>query len=81
MPKAYSTKVFISIDLKERRDFKKEILYICDEFSGFLVAEVIPNKEPESVIKALNKRWVREGPGIPSKGVFADNGGELKTPR
>ena len=81
MPKAHSNNEVVSVDLKERRDLKKEILYICDEFSGFLVAEVINNKEPETVMKALNKRWVRQGPGIPSKGIFADNGGEFKNPK
>ena len=81
MPKANSTNEVVSVDLKERRDFKKEILYMCDEFSGFLVAEVIDNKLPESVMKAFNKRWVRQGPGVPSKGIFADNGGEFKNPK
>ena len=81
MPKALSTNEVVSLDLKERRDYKKEILYMCDEFSGFLVAEVIHNKNPETVMKAFNKRWVREGPGIPSKGIFADNGGEFKNPK
>ena len=51
---------------------------MCDEFSGYMAAEVLPNKDPENVMKAFNKRWVREGPGIPSKGVFADNGGEFR---
>ena len=32
-------------------------------------------------MKAINKRWIREGPGIPSKGIFADNGGEFKNPK
>ena len=80
MPKANTTNEVVSLDLKERRDYKKEILYMCDEFSGYMVGEVINNKHPETVIKAFNKRWVREGPGIPSKGVFADNGGEFKNP-
>ena len=80
MPKANTVNEVVSMDLKERRDFKKQILYICDEFSGYMVAEVINNKLPETVIKAFNKRWVREGPGIPSKGLFADNGGEFKNP-
>ena len=78
MPKANTTNEVVSLDLKERRDHKQEILYICDEFSGYMVAEVINNKLPETVIKAFNKRWVREGPGIPSRGIFADNGGEFK---
>ena len=78
MPKAVSVNEVVSMDLKERRDFKKEILYICDEFSGYIVAEVIKDKRPETVINAFNKRWVREGPGIPLKGIFVDNGGEFK---
>jgi len=78
MPKAYTTNEVVSLDLKERGDMRKEILYICDEFSGFIVAEVINNKEPETIIKAFVKRWVREGPGIPSKGLFMDNGGEFR---
>ena len=45
-----------------------------------MVGEVIPNKLPETVITAFNKRWVRDGPGIPAKGIFADNGGEFKNP-
>ena len=76
MPKAHTT----NVDLKEKRYLKKYILYICDEFSGYMMGEVIKDKHPETVIKALNKRWVRNGPGIPSKGIFADNGGEFKNP-
>ena len=78
MPKAFSVNEVVSMDLKERRDFQKEILYICDEFSGYVVAEVIKNKRPETIINAFNKRWVREGPGIPLKGIFVDNGGEFR---
>ena len=80
MPKALSINEVVSVDLKERRDMKKQILYMCDEFSGYMVAEVLNNKLPETVVKAFDKRWVREGPGIPDKGIFADNGGEFKNP-
>ena len=80
MPKAFTINEVVSVDLKERRDLKKQILYMCDEFSGYMVAEVLNNKLPETVIKAFDKRWVREGPGIPDKGIFADNGGEFKNP-
>ena len=44
-----------------------------------MAALVINNKVPETVINALHKKWIQENPGIPSKGSFADNGGELKT--
>ena len=80
MPEALTINEVVSLDLKERRDKKKQILYMCDEFSGYMVAEVINNKLPETVIKAFDKRWVREGPGVPDRGIFADNGGEFKNP-
>ena len=80
LPKALTTNEVVSVDLKERRNLKKQILYICDEFSGYMAAVVLNNKLPENVIKAFHKAWVREGPGIPARGVFADNGGEFKNP-
>ena len=69
MPKANTVKEVVFLDLKERRDLKKQILYMCDEFSGFMVAEVLNNKLSELVIKAFDKRWVGEGPAIP-KNVY-----------
>ena len=80
MAKANTTNEVVSLDLKEVRALKRHILYMCDEFSGYMVAEVIKDKEPETVIKAFNKKWVIEGPGIPSRGIFCDNGGEFKNP-
>ena len=80
MPKATTNNEVVSLDLKERRDFGKQILYCIDEFSGYVVAEVIKDKKPETIIEAFNRRWVEEGPGIPSKGSFSDNGGEFKNP-
>ena len=80
MPKATTTNQVVSLDLKEKRKFRKHILYSIDEFSGYMVAEVINNKLPETIIKSFNKKWVREGPGMPEKGIFSDNGGEFKNP-
>ena len=80
LPKANTTNEVVSVDLKERRDLGKYILYICDEFSGYMMAEVVNDKLPETIMKAFNKRWVRDGPGIPLRGIFADNGGEFKNP-
>ena len=80
LPKASTTNEVVSVDLKERRDLKKYILYMCDEFSGYMAAVVINNKLPETIIRAFHRKWIREGPGIPDRGVFADNGGEFKNP-
>ena len=38
---------------------------------------VINNNKPETVILALNKAWIEEGPGIPKEGTMTDNGGEF----
>ena len=78
LAKASSINEIVSVDLKEKGS--RYILYMCDEFSGYMVAEVISNKNPETVLTAFNKKWVLEGPGIPSRGIFADNGGEFKNP-
>ena len=31
----------------------------------------------QTFLKAFNKCWMREGPGIPSNGIFEDNDGEF----
>ena len=64
MAKANTTNEVVSLDLKERRALKRYILYMCDEFSGYMVADVLKNKEPETVIDAFNKKRVVEGPGM-----------------
>ena len=80
MPKATTNNEVVSLDLKEKRKENKHILYCIDEFSGYVVAEVVNDKKPDTIIEAFNRRWVEEGPGIPRKGVFSDNGGEFKNP-
>ena len=80
MPKATTINDIVSLDLKEKREFKKQILYMCDEFSSYIAAEVVNDKMPETIIKAFHKRWIREGPGVPKTGIFSDNGGEFKNP-
>ena len=75
LAKANMMNEVVSVDLKEVRKYGKEILYIVDNFSGYMQGEVIPDEKPDTVIKAFNQRWVREGPGLPSRGIFSDNGG------
>lgn len=81
MAKATSPNEVVSLDLKEQRKEGKHILYCVDEFSGYIIAEVIPNKKPDTILEAFNRRWIKEGPGIPSHGIFSDNGGEFKNPQ
>ena len=77
MPKAGDTNEVVSLDLKEMRDENKYILYLIDEFSRFTRAEVLPNKDPVTVLKAVEESWVHRGPGWPSRGFFSDRGGEF----
>ena len=78
MSKANTVNEVVSLDLKEKRELKCHILYCVDEFSGYIKAAVIKNKEPETILKVLTKIWIMEGPGQPSKGWFSDNGGEFR---
>ena len=81
MAKANTTNEIVYIDLKEVGEHGKEILYMVDKLSMYIQAEIISNKKPETVIKTFNRRWVREGPGLPSRGIFSDNKGEFKNPQ
>ena len=78
MSKATTSNKVVSLDLKEFKKENKHVLYMVDEFSGYMKGEVINNKKPETIIKAFNKVWIEEGPGIPSKGTMTDNEGEFK---
>ena len=80
MSKATTSNKVVSLDLKEFKKENKHVLYMVYEFSGYMKGEVINNKKPETIIKAFNKAWIEEGPGIPSKGTMTDNGGEFKNP-
>ena len=78
MSKANTSNEVVSLDLKEKRQLNRQILYCVDEFTGYIKAAVLRNKEPETILEALSRIWIREGPGHPSKGWFCDNGGEFR---
>ena len=65
MSKANTVNEVVSLDLKEKIELKCHILYCVDEFSGYIKAAVIRNKEPETILKMLTKIWIMEGPGQP----------------
>ena len=77
MPKANDTNQIVAIDLKEMRDDNCYILYLVCEFSKFTRGQVINNKTPEAVIKAIEENWIQKGPGYPSIGFFSDRGTEF----
>ena len=56
MPKASTTNEVVSMDLKEKRQQGKHIWYAVCEFSGYMMGQVIPNKEPETIMNSfINK--------------------------
>ena len=63
----------VSLDLKIRGD--TIILYMIDIFTRYTLATTIPNKNPESVVKALIRTWIRYF-GL-MEGLMFDNGGEF----
>ena len=73
----------ISLGLKiMKKSGNKEvaILYFHDEFSKLTKGKVIDNKESNTIIKAIESKWIVGGgigPGHPSRGFFSDNGGEF----
>ena len=55
-------------------------MYLHDEFSKLTKGQVINDKKPNTVIKAIEEKWIIGGgigPGHPSKGFFSDNVGEF----
>ena len=59
MPKAYTNNEVVSMDLAERRQHGKYILYVMDELSGWMVGKVIGDKKPETIIRNVNKRCIQ----------------------
>ena len=83
LPKAKDINDVVSMDLKiMKKSGNKEvaILYLHDEFSKMIKGQVINDKHADTIIKAIEKKWIvgdGVGPGHPSRGFFSDNGGEF----
>ena len=67
----------LTIDLKIHGKRGKIVLYMIDDFSRFTVAEVIPKKEGELVVKAIVDKWIMGLPYGPPKQIISDNGLEF----
>ena len=83
LPKSKDVNDVVSMDIKILKKTGKTeigILYIHDEFSKLIKGQVINDKKKETIIKAIENIWIvgdGSGPGHPSRGFFADNGGEF----
>ena len=78
MPKASHFNEVVSMDLKEWKERNVYILYCLDEFSRYIKAKIVNDKNPETIINAFNDCWLDEGPGVPTRALFFDNGGEFR---
>ena len=83
LPKARDCNDVFSMDLKiMKKSGKKEvaILYLHDEFTKMIKGQVINDKKRDTIIKAIEKKWIIGdgiGPGHPSRGFFSENSGEF----
>ena len=46
---------------------------MMDEFSAYVQVEIVHSKKPETTRKAFDRRWIKEGPGRPTKGIVNGN--------
>jgi len=79
LPKATAFNQVISLDLKFHVN-STYVLWACDEATKLLRGEVIQDKTPETMMKALDNIWINGrgmGPGLPERGFFTDNGTEF----
>ena len=79
LPKSSAFNQVVTMDLKVHGD-GTYVLWMCDDATRLIKGEVIQNKEPETIIKAMDNLWITGygmGPGMPEKSFFTDNGGEF----
>ena len=83
LPKSKDVNEVVSIDLKIlKKSGNKDvaILYLHDEFSKLIKGQVVNDKKADTIIKAIETKWIvggGVGPGHPNRGFFSDNGGEF----
>ena len=56
------------------------VMWMVDDATRLIRGRVIQDKEPETIIDAIDKLWINGGgmgPGLPEKAFFSDNGGEF----
>ena len=66
MPKSQDFNERVSLDLAIIRKENKNILYCVDEFSRYIKGIVIANKNQDTIVKAIEKIWIHNGPGYPT---------------
>ena len=79
LPKATGFNQVVSLDLKFHRD-STYVLWAVDEATKLIRGEVIKDKTPDTMMKALDDIWITGrglGSGLPERRIFTDNGTEF----
>jgi len=79
LPRSSSFNEVVTMDLKCFGD-RTYILWMVDDATRLIRGQVIQDKEPDTIIAAIQKIWINGygmGPGLPSKAFYSDNGGEF----
>jgi len=79
LPRSTAFNQVVCIDLKCHSD-GSYVLWIIDDATRLIAGHVITNKQPETIISALDTAWITghgKGPGLPEKYFLADNGREF----
>ena len=79
LPRSSSFNEVVTLDLKCFGD-RTYILWMVDDATRLIRGQVIQDKEPDTIIAAIEKIWINGygmGPGLPSKAFYSDNGGSL----
>jgi transposase InsO family protein len=83
LPRSTAFNQVVTMDLKVHGD-GTYILWMCDDATRLIKGEVINNKEPDTIIAAIDRMWITGhgmGPGMPEKYFLTDNGGEFLNTR
>jgi len=83
LPRSTAFNQVVTMDLKVHGD-GTYVLWMCDDATRLIKGEVINNKEPETIIAAMDRLWLTGygmGPGMPEKYFLTDNGGEFLNTR
>ena len=67
----------ITIDLKLYPKLGRNVIYMIDDFSRYVVASSVPNKEAVTITKEFLDKWVFGTPYGPPRQVHTDNGAEF----
>ena len=76
-PMAYEVNDCMTLDLKLYPKWGRNILYMVDDFSRYMTAVPITDKEGKTIVREFMAKWIFGTPYGPCKSVLTDNGTEF----